>query len=118
MRNRIHGKMTEHLSSRAGFKQSGILSRRLALEKASMGFGAAALATMLSGEGRTEDGKLPRDAALPKTHTPAKAKHVIFCFMSGGVSSIDSFDPKPRLTRDHGKQMPVKIERTMFNNNG
>jgi hypothetical protein len=83
-----------------------------------MGFGAAALAAMLSGEVRADDGKLPGDAALTKTHIPPKAKHVIFCFMSGGVSAIDSFDPKPRLTRDHGKPMPVKIERTMFNNNG
>jgi hypothetical protein len=57
-------------------------------------------------------------AALPKLHHPAKAKNVIFCFMSGGVSHVDSFDPKPRLQQDHGKPMPVKVERTQFNNNG
>ncbi|HYH69022.1 MAG TPA: DUF1501 domain-containing protein [Urbifossiella sp.] len=38
-------------------------------------------------------------------HHPAKAKAVIFLFMSGGVSHVDSFDPKPRLTADHGKQV-------------
>ena len=38
--------------------------------------------------------------------------------MSGGVSAVDSFDPKPRLKLDHGKPMPVPIKPTMFNNNG
>ncbi len=38
--------------------------------------------------------------------------------MSGGVSHVDSFDPKPRLEREHGQPMPVPIERTQFNNNG
>lgn len=38
-------------------------------------------------------------------HFPAKAKSVIFLFMSGGVSHIDSFDPKPQLVADHGKQV-------------
>lgn len=49
---------------------------------------------------------------------PACAKNVILCYMSGGVSHIDSFDPKPRLEREAGKPMPVKVERTQFNNNG
>ncbi len=38
-------------------------------------------------------------------HFPAKAKHVIFLFMTGGVSHVDSFDPKPELTRQHGKEI-------------
>jgi hypothetical protein len=38
-------------------------------------------------------------------HFPAKAKSVIFLFMSGGVSHIDSFDPKPKLIEDHGKEV-------------
>ncbi len=38
-------------------------------------------------------------------HFPAKAKRVIFLFMTGGVSHIDTFDPKPALTRDHGKEI-------------
>ncbi len=42
----------------------------------------------------------PRDP-----HFPAKAKSVIFLFMSGGVSHVDSFDPKPQLFADHGKQV-------------
>lgn len=94
------------------------LSRRRMLEKCSTGFGAMALAGLLAESGDAAPSELPAGAALTKTHHAPRAKHVIFCFMSGGVSHIDSFDPKPRLTKDHGKPMPVKIERTMFNNNG
>ncbi len=91
------------------------MSRRRMLQTCSTGFGAVALNALLAEPARAE---LPTGAALKKTHHPAKAKRVIFCFMSGGVSHVDSFDPKPRLTKDHGKPMPVKVERTMFNNNG
>ncbi len=52
---------------------------------------------------------LAADAADPLAprppHFPAKAKAVIFLFMSGGVSHVDSFDPKPRLAADHGKSV-------------
>jgi len=46
------------------------------------------------------------DPLAPKApHFPGKAKRVIFLFMSGGVSHVDSFDPKPKLIADHGKQV-------------
>lgn len=93
-------------------------SRRRMLQACSTGFGAMALSSLLSDSAQAAPTDLPPGAALLKAHHAPKAKHVIFCFMSGGVSHVDSFDPKPRLTRDHGKPMPVKIERTMFNNNG
>ena len=41
-------------------------------------------------------------------HFPAKAKRVIFLFMHGGPSHLDTFDPKPRLIQDHGKPLPFK----------
>ncbi len=43
--------------------------------------------------------------ASKEPHFPAKAKSVIFLFMSGGVSHVDSFDPKPKLIADHGKSV-------------
>ncbi len=91
------------------------MSRRRMLQTCSTGFGAVALNALLAENARAE---LPGGAALKATHHAAKAKRVIFCFMSGGVSHVDSFDPKPRLAKDHGKPMPGKVERTMFNNNG
>src|SRR3954452_4571433 len=48
------------------------------------------------------------DPLAPKTpHFPSKAKSVIFLYMSGGVSHVDTFDPKPRLTADHGKSVKL-----------
>ncbi len=43
--------------------------------------------------------------AVKPPHFPAKAKQIIFLFMTGGVSHVDTFDPKPALTRDHGKEI-------------
>lgn len=76
-------------------------SRRTFLQSAVAG---SALFPALVAELLAEDaGSL---AARPP-HFPAKAKSVIFLFMSGGVSHVDSFDPKPRLTTDHGKQVTL-----------
>jgi hypothetical protein len=55
----------------------------------------------------------PARAAHPLTSRPpmhaAKAKRVIFLFMSGGPSQVDTFDPKPELTRLHGKPLPASF---------
>ncbi len=82
-------------------------SRRQFLERTSAGFGAMALSSMLH-----------RDLFAAGANAQPKAKNVILCYMSGGVSQVDSFDPKPRLNKEHGKEMPMKVERTQFNNNG
>ena len=48
----------------------------------------------------------PSDPLSPKPpHFPPKAKRVIFLYMTGGVSHVDSFDPKPKLVGDHGKKL-------------
>src|SRR5213075_2602215 len=56
-------------------------------------------------------------AAENGPHHKPRVDHVIFCFMSGGVSHIDSFDPKPRLKKEAGQAMPMPVDRTMFNDN-
>ncbi len=94
------------------------LSRRAMLSTCSTGFGAVALAALLQDSAFADGDDLPSGAALRATHHRPKARHVIFCYMSGGVSHVDSFDPKPALRRLHGKPMPVKVERTQFNQNG
>lgn len=93
-----------------------MINRRKWLQHCSLGFGSVALTGLLHDQIRADD--LPTGAALAKTHHPPKAKHVILCYMSGGVSHLDSFDPKPELEKWHGKPMPVKVERTQFNDNG
>lgn len=72
------------------------ISRRRALSLASNGFGWLAASSLLHGDE-------PR-----RTHHPAKAKRVLMLFMPGGVSHMDSFDPKPKLTELDGK--PAKLD--------
>ena len=76
-----------------------LYTRREWLQRSSSGFGLLALAGLNA---------RPVLGAAPL----AKVKTVILCYMSGGVSQVDSFDPKPRLRELHGQPMPVKIERT------
>jgi len=81
------------------------------LQRCSTGFGMLALSGLMSNK---SFGALR--SAVPDFKP--RAKNVIFCYMSGGVSHLDSFDPKPLLKKLAGQPMPVKVERTMFNNNG
>lgn len=70
------------------------------LRASANGFGMVALAGLLAQSGvAAPTGEPP----LPKPHFRPKAKSVIFCFMDGGVSHVDSFDPKPKLTELDGK---------------
>jgi hypothetical protein len=91
------------------------ISRRAMLRQCSLGFGSVALAGLLADKGY---GALPGDSRVPGPNFAPRAKRVIFCYMSGGVSHVDSFDPKPELTKRHGQPMPVPVKPTMFNNNG
>lgn len=93
------------------------LTRRQMLARTSTGFGLAALAGSFGDSAfrSTNADESPRNRASGPV---ARAKHVIFLYMSGGVSHVDSFDPKPRLNADHGKPMPLPLERTQFDNVG
>jgi hypothetical protein len=55
-----------------------------------------------------------------RTHFPARAKSVIFLYMDGGPSQVDTFDPKPLLTKHHGRNPSelFEVAPTQFNNNG
>src|SRR5262245_43155419 len=97
------------------------LSRRDLLRQAANGFGAVALAALLgdrafAGDPAPSPEKNPLAPRPP--HFPAKAKSVIFLYMDGGPSQVDTFDPKPRLAREHGQPIKVKVEPTQFNNVG
>jgi hypothetical protein len=92
------------------------ISRRQLLSRSACGFGALALAG-LAAEARADDAPKPDvDPLAPKQpHHPAKVKRIIFLFMQGGVSHVDSFDYKPRLDRDDGKQLPFDDARAIAN---
>ena len=85
-------------------------NRRDFLKLTSKGVSGLALSSLLNGN-------TARAAEITRHHKP-KAKSVILLYMSGGVSHVDSFDPKPLLNKLHGKPMPVTLERTQFDANG
>jgi hypothetical protein len=81
-------------------------SRRDFLLRAGGGCGALALSWLLARDSRAADKPLANPLAAKKPHHEAKAKAVIFLFMVGGPSHIDLFDPKPELSKQHGKPLP------------
>ncbi len=94
---------------------SAPLSRREMLRQTGGGFGYLALASLLGEAAATaaDSGAvaprigIPTNPLAPRpSHFAGTAKRVIFLFMPGGPSQVDTFDPKPRLTHDHGKPSP------------
>src|SRR5262245_56771347 len=79
--------------------------RRHALWTFANGFGVLGLAGLLADEARANPADPLADHA---PHFPAKAKRVIFLFMSGGPSHVDLFDPKPKLKDYTGKPLPFE----------
>src|ERR1700758_2597626 len=87
-------------------------SRRDMLRQAGLGFGAWALLDLLGRGGRLPAAPAAaagNPLAAKPPHAPARAKHVIFLFMQGGPSHIDTFDPKPLLNRLHGRPLPPSV---------
>ena len=88
------------------------VSRRRMLKTSAAGFGSVALAALLS-ESTAADSPSP-----PAPHFQPRAKRVIFLFMHGGPSQVDTFDYKPLLERDHGKPLPFPKPRVVSSATG
>jgi len=84
-----------------------ILSRRKILQAATCGFGAVAFTAL----------RAAASGNVQLHHRP-RAKRIVFLYMDGGPSQMDTFDPKPMLTRDDGLPFKMKMEKTQFDNNG
>ena len=94
-------------------------TRREALRSLGGGFGLLAFAGLAGRTALASDAAdLLAERALAATHLPARARSVIFLYMDGGPSQVDTFDPKPRLVDLNGKPFPMKTAPTQFNNNG
>jgi hypothetical protein len=87
------------------------LNRRRFLQQSGGGFGMLALTALLAEQGLLHAAApTPPDPFAPrKPPEAAKAKNVIFLFMSGGPSHLETFDPKPELQRLHGQKLPVSF---------
>jgi hypothetical protein len=83
-------------------------SRRDFLNRVGMGFGALAASNIFCDQADAALNPL----AVKEPHFPARAKAVIHLFMNGGPSQVDTFDPKPELTRHHGKKLPIGYLKT------
>jgi hypothetical protein len=88
-------------------------NRRQLLQSSAVGFGYLALQSLLASTGYCSQ---PSNNPLrPKEpHFTPRAKRIIFLFMKGGPSHVDTFDPKPALDRDDGKPPPFALPRVVF----
>src|SRR5438067_2310953 len=85
-------------------------SRRQMLKNFASGFGMLGLANLLSSDVFA--------SSIASPQFPAKAKRVIFLFMSGGPSHVDLFDPKPRLQAESGKPLPFEMPKLIRTKTG
>src|SRR5258705_3261645 len=96
------------------------LSRRQMLRRFANGFGMIGLAGLLADDFfRSAIASSANPLLVKAPHFPPKAKRIIFLFMSGGQSHVDTLDPKPRLAAENGKPLPFekpKLERTRTGN--
>lgn len=93
------------------------ITRREMLASAAGGLGALAFGTLF-GSSASALGKGDGALHLPGGHAPGRARSVIFLYMDGAPSQVDTFDPKPRLSAIDGKPFPMAMAPTQFNNNG
>lgn len=92
----------------AGDARPSALDRRRMLSCLAGGFGTVGLAAMLGDAASADSSR----ATMSLPHHEPQAKRVIFLFMNGGPSQIDTFDPKPELARWEGKRLPVLDQNT------
>jgi hypothetical protein len=103
-----------------GGRSGALLSRREALVRSSGGFAALAYAALYGHPAPAGD-TAGSVAPVSRTDHPPTARNVIFLYMDGGVSQVDSFDYKPNLEKYHGqdpRRAIGKLEKTQFENIG
>jgi hypothetical protein len=86
-----------------------LLTRRHFFGRSAVGIGTAALASLLARDADGQSARRGQPGVLARPHFPARAKRVIYLFMSGGPSHIDLFDYKPRLREHHGQELPASV---------
>ena len=98
------------MNNQSRYSQRAAPSRREFLQHSANGFGAYALASMLASEtAANPQSEISNLKSAKAPHFAPKAKAVILLFMVGGPSQMETFDPKPMLTKMHGQQMPASF---------
>lgn len=85
-----------------------MLHRRDWLQKCGMGIGGLAFADLLANESRADQAMAAKSSGFVAPHFPPTAKHIIHVFLNGGVSQVDTWDPKPELTKRAGQMLPFE----------
>lgn len=93
-----------------------VYTRRDMLRQCSAGFGSVALAGVAAADHPAPNRASP--LAVRPPHWEPRARRVIFLFMHGGPSQVDTFDYKPLLERDHGKPLPFEKPRVFSSQTG
>ena len=97
-----------HSEVSKGLSAARPLSRRAMLRRCNIGFGGLALRALLN------HGSAAEGVRSPRTHHRPRARRMIFLFMKGGPSQVDTFDPKPQLQRRSGQTLPIARPRLLF----
>lgn len=95
-----------------------VFNRREVLRRCRNGFGYTTLAALLAEYAPAALGKDDAAGKSQGLHFMPRAKNVIFLFMDGGPSQVDTFDPKPLLNERHGERFPAAVDATQFDQNG
>jgi hypothetical protein len=93
-------------------------TRRRMLRDGALGFGSVALTALLAEQAEADRPSSSGPLSPKAPHFGPRAKRVIFLFMKGGPSHLDTFDEKPRLRRDNGKPLPFAKPRVQFAETG
>ena len=114
-----HNNRSEHCGN---FRSAG-LTRRAVLKNAACGFGSIALAALMADRNYARQANPDQESAAARVfdsipHFEPRVKRIVYLYMDGGPSQVDTFDPKPRLDKENGKPFAMKIEKTQFNNIG
>lgn len=94
------------------------MNRRELLRRSGVGFGGLAFASLMADWGRSNDSLKEHPLTVRPPHFPARAKRIIFLFMHGGPSQVDTFDYKPQLEKDDGKPVPFDKPRVVSSETG
>ena len=89
---------------------TNLQTRRRMLQTSAVGFASLAFNSLLAATANPQTTK--------PSHHPARARRIVFMFMKGGPSHVDTFDPKPLLDRDHRKPLPFDLPEVTFAKQG
>ncbi len=110
--------MTQPAMTQEVATQLELRTRRQLLQTSAIGFGHLAFTSLVQQTATAGESSPSNPLMARPAHLLARAKRIVFLFMKGGPSHVDTFDPKPMLDRDDGKPLPFDLPRVTFAKQG